>query len=270
MTEQVDPRWTPFGAELRRLRLRSGLSQTELGERIPVSKALISGLERGTRRPKSDVAEALDTVLSTGGVLARLHEEISRQGGHWWRDIGLLEQEAITLRDYQMAMVPGLVQTAAYARTSMRNGRPWDRLDIINRDVETRVARLSTLRTDATVWFVVDELVLRRVVGDPAIMEEQLCALLQILREDDRIHMQVIPQHAPRHPGWSGPLRVLEFPDRSPVALAEHLVGEEIIDSARGVSQCAQLFGCLQGEALPPTESVRLITKIMEEYRNEQ
>ncbi|RCV55898.1 helix-turn-helix domain-containing protein [Marinitenerispora sediminis] len=263
MVQKESRVWARFGAEVKRLRSGAGITQVRLGGSVNMSDSLISAIENGTRAPKREYAEALDAALSTGGTLTRLWLDLNDSLGvpEWWRDISLLERAAVEIREYQMVLIPGLLQTADYARTAMRAGRLWDPDEVIERDVEARVSRLRSLQEGVFLWFVVDEFALRRVVGDTRIMNCQLDRVLSLI-EDGTIRLQIIPQHAPQHPGMSGGLRILSFTDRAAVALAEHLVGEEIVDNPEGVRRCSKLYGALQAEALSPTASVAMLQKI--------
>ncbi|TQN27819.1 helix-turn-helix protein [Haloactinospora alba] len=267
MAVHVNPAWKRFGAETKRRRAASGLTQTMLQGKAGISASMLSAIENGSRAPKRDHAELLDVALSTGGALVRLWLDIndSVDVPEWWRDIGLLEREAVELREYQMTLIPGLLQTRDYAHTAMRLGRRWDPADTIERDVEARLARWNTLRADAVLWFVVDEYAFTRVVRDIQLMREQLDQVLGLV-DSGSVELQVIPQPRPMHPGMSGPLRLLDFVGRSPVALAEHLVGEEVIDTPDSVRRCRTLFGALQAEALSPTESTRMIRELRKDY----
>ncbi|WP_304452252.1 helix-turn-helix transcriptional regulator [Nocardiopsis sp. YSL2] len=259
--------WHQFAVELKRLRVQSGYTQEKLGKAIGVSDSLISAIENDERPPKPDYAETMDTVFSTGGALTRLWSDINKSldARDWWRSIKVLEQAAIEIREYQMVMIPGLLQTAEYARTSMRAGRIWDRKDKIEQFVQMRTIRWGQLHKDVVLWFVVDEYTLTRQVGSPELMLAQLDGILDLI-DAGAIRIQVITRHAPQHPGMSGGLRVLGFADRPPVALAEHWSGEAVLDDAETVRQAGLLFGALQGDALSLSESEKMIRRIREDY----
>ncbi len=232
-----------------------------------MSDSLISALEKGTRTPRREHAEVLDTILSTGGTLTRLWLDInnSLDVPDWWRDIGLLERQAVEIKEYQPTLVPGLLQTDHYARTAMRSGRPWDTREAVEHDVRARVLRMSELQRSPLLWYVLDQYTLTRMVGSAAIMRTQLDELLHLI-DEEAIKLQVIIQPAPHHPGMSGSFRILSFVDRSPVTLTEHLFGEEIIEATENVRRSSILFGALQGEALSLTESAKLVRESREEY----
>lgn len=267
MLEQPNPRWLGFSAELKRLRTNAGITQVSLGSTANISDSLISAIEKGARSPKRTHAEVLDTALSTGGTLTRLWLDInnSLDVPEWWRDIGLLERQAVEIKEYSSTLIPGLLQTEDYACTTMSAGRPWDARSAIDHDVKVRLRRRNELHRDPLLWYVVDEFALTRLVGSTDLMYAQLDAIVQAI-ENGEIKLQVVTQPAPHHPGLSGQFRVLGFGDRSPVTLVEHLMGEEVIESAEQVRRCQLLFGAVQGEALSLTDSATKTRKIREEF----
>ncbi|QBI52239.1 Helix-turn-helix protein [Streptomonospora litoralis] len=198
MAERSYPTWRRFGSELRNRRTLAGISQGKLGKKVNTSTAMISAVERGTRAPKREIAESLDTAFSTGGTFTRLWIDLAAQQDvpEWFIDALHLEREAVEIREYQMTLVPGLLQTPEYARSMMRHGRPWDDAEAIDRLVDSRMARLAKLGTNPLLWFVVDECAIRRLVGDREVMRCQLARLINLL-EDGKVRIQVIPQHAP-------------------------------------------------------------------------
>ncbi|CAM3559442.1 helix-turn-helix transcriptional regulator [Nocardiopsis gilva] len=256
--------------EVKKLRSKAGLTQVQIHSKTGISASMLSAIENATRAPKRNHAELLDKALSTGGALVRLWLDINDSVNvpDWWRNIGIMERNAVEIREYQMVLIPGLLQTDAYARTVMRTVRRWDPPEVIEQDVEARMSRWDKLRDDVFLWFVVDEYALTRVVGDTQMMRDQLDRVLDLISKE-RISFQVITQPKPLHPGMSGPLRLLDFHDRSPVALVEHLVGEEVVDDSNRfrVRHCRTLFGALQAEALSLSESASMLKKIREDYQ---
>ncbi|MFC5946480.1 Scr1 family TA system antitoxin-like transcriptional regulator, partial [Micromonospora harpali] len=110
-----------WGRELRHYRKAAGLTQGQLAERIHFSESLISGVETGQLPASPEFAETCDRILNTGGALSRLLDwRKGRSFPSWfgkWHD---KEQVATTLRTYQPLVIPGLLQTEAYARAVLR------------------------------------------------------------------------------------------------------------------------------------------------------
>ena len=120
-----------FGAELRHYRTAAGLSQEQLGDRIGYSAALVGAVETARRMPTEDFTARCDLVdeLGTGGALLRLRahlrDQLHRQvWPPWFREWPSIEREALSLRSWELAGIPGLLQTAGYARAMLRGALP--------------------------------------------------------------------------------------------------------------------------------------------------
>lgn len=139
----------------------------------------------------------LDAVYNTGSSFTQLWISLaSREGApDWFAGIIALERVATELREYQTVLIPGLLQTEDYARVVMREGRPIAGKDEIDRLAEARVKRHEVVEGPdrPLLWFVVDEVVLRRRFGTPEIMRDQLHHIAKLV-DEDRIKFQVIPQ----------------------------------------------------------------------------
>ncbi|WP_046471558.1 helix-turn-helix domain-containing protein [Allosalinactinospora lopnorensis] len=269
MVDKVHPTWTRFGAEVRRFRQLAGLSQAQLAKSGNVSPSMFSAIERGTRIPKRDFAEALDAAHNTGGSFTRLWVNLTNQEEvpDWFANILVLERAATEIREYQTVLIPGLLQTEGYARSVLREGRPWAGKDEVQRLVETRVKRGEVvMKPDRPLlWFVADEIVIRRRIGSPEVMRGQLQHIVDLL-DEELIRFQVIPQDAwVPHPGLSGPFRIMAFSDRPSMAHAEHMMGEVVIDAPEDVQRCNIIFGALQAEALSRRDSLKILREVMGE-----
>ena len=120
-----------FGAELRHYRTAAGLSQEQLGDQIGYSAALVGAVETARRMPTEDFTARCDLVdeLDTGGALLRLRahlrDQLHRQvWPPWFREWPSIEREALSLRTWELAVIPGLLQTADYARAILRGVLP--------------------------------------------------------------------------------------------------------------------------------------------------
>ncbi|GAA3722003.1 helix-turn-helix transcriptional regulator [Spinactinospora alkalitolerans] len=223
-------------------------------------------MERGTRAPRRDHSESLDTALSTGGFLTRLWEELTNQRDvpAWFRDALLLERRATELREYQPVLIPGLLQSSDYARTLIRARRVRASADQVDQVTKARTERFPALLPNRPLlWFIVDQAVLTRVIGSEKIMSDQLGHVAELV-EGEMVRFQVIPPTR-RHPGLCPPFRLIALNDSQTVAYAEHALGGETIDAAERVNEASTLFGTLLGEALPPDASLDLIRTIQKE-----
>jgi hypothetical protein len=234
-----------------------------------MSRQQIGALENGARSPKAHHADALDTALATGGSLRRLWEESAESGEtpSWFRDSLLMERRASAISEYHPILVPGLLQVPGYARTLINARQVSVPRERIERAVVARCSRLEALQGEdrPRLWFVLDEVVVARVVGDETIMREQLEHLLSLAGEGV-IRVQVVPWSVRRHPGLCAPFRIFEMPDGSAVHMEHTFGGQPFRDAAR-VARMSAIFGQLQAEALSPSQSEELIANFLEGTR---
>jgi transcriptional regulator with XRE-family HTH domain len=267
-----------LAVELMRRREASGLSREEAARRLEWSTSTIFRIETGRSRPQpGNVRVLLDLYGVTGSErdgLIQLARE-ARQPGWWhsFRDvlpnpyevyIGL-EGGAASIRNFEPVVVPGLLQTADYARAMFKGGpRELDR-DEIERRVEVRLARQQILtRNDRPrLWAVIDEAVIHRLVGDPAVMRAQLGHLIDTA-EQGKTTVQVVPFRAGAHAGTTGPFVILDFPEPTDPAVVyvETLAGDIYLEERADVNRYTIAFDRLLAAALHPDDSVRLIQQV--------
>ncbi|MFC3996857.1 helix-turn-helix domain-containing protein [Nocardiopsis sediminis] len=264
MSDRIDPTAAQWGSELRRLRELAELTQGDLANMVNYSTPLISGWERGTRRPKRRHIEVLDAGMATGGALLALWDELrdTRPIPDAWKSFLKLEREATEIREYQPLLIPGLFQSPGYARSVMPDDvtRPGESTP--DELVSLRMARLGELRPDARLWAVVEETALRKVIGSEQVQREALAHVLELM-ELPRIHLTVVPEHAPGRPGWAaGSFRLVRLPDGRYVGQVEHIFGLSVVRDTHELGRLITLFGDLQMESLPPKDSRRLIEQI--------
>ena len=264
-----------LAVELMRRREASGLSREEAARRLEWSTSTIFRIETGRNRPQpGNVRVLLDLYGVTGAErdgLIQLARE-ARQPGWWhsFRDvlpnpyevyIGL-EGGAASIRNFEPVVVPGLLQTEEYARAMFKGGpRELDR-DDIERRVEVRLARQQILTRDdrPRLWAVIDEAVIHRLVGDPAVMRAQLDHLIDTA-EQGKTTVQVVPYRAGAHAGTTGPFVILDFPEATDptVVYVETLAGDIYLEERSDVSRYTLAFDRLRAAALHPDDSVQLI-----------
>jgi hypothetical protein len=260
-----------FGAELRHYRVAAGLSQEQLGELIGYSAALVGAVETARRMPTEDFAARCDAApgLATGGALARLREHLRDQlhgqvWPPWFREWPSIEREAVSLRSWELAVIPGLLQTGEYARALLRGVLPDATDDEVDAQVGARLQRQEILRRrdPLLLWAVLDEWALHRPVGGPDVMKAQFMHLIE-MAEWPKIKVLVVPASAGAHVGVGGPFAIAEFRDAPEVAYLDTAAKGQISDHPEVVKACAQVFDTLRAEALPPRASLDLITEVM-------
>jgi transcriptional regulator with XRE-family HTH domain len=261
--------------ELLRRREAAGLTREEAARQLEWSTSTIFRIETGRSRPQPGNVKVLLELYGVTGPerdgLIRLSRE-ARQPGWWhsFRDvlpnpyevfIGL-EAGAASIRNFEPVVVPGLLQTEEYARQMSRGGpRELDREDI-ERRVQVRIERQRILiREDRPrLWAVIDEAVIRRVVGGPDVMAEQLRHLIECA-EQGKTTLQVVPFSAGAHAGTTGPFIILDFPEPTDpsVVYVETLAGDLYLEERADVDRYTLAFDRLLAAALHPDDSVRLV-----------
>jgi transcriptional regulator with XRE-family HTH domain len=203
-----------FGAELRRARAEAGLSQDQVGQKIGYSAAQVGKIETGERAPSEGLAQRCDEVLGTNGLLVRVYELARRwDGGYpsWFAGWMDRERTATSLCWWEPLLIPGLVQTADYAKALFVAWQSADDDDQLDQLLNGRMQCQAIFeRPDpSSLWVILDETVLHRHIGGPKIMHDQLMHLVKISNRS-KVTIQVVPNVVGAHVGLLGalPLRL--------------------------------------------------------------
>lgn len=269
--KDLDPSSSPralLGAELRHAREKAGLSQEELGGRIFVSGSFIGQLEAGTRRMQPDHARLLDEVLGTGDFFQRNCGAAakSKYPDHF-TEAAEAEARATTISQYAALLIPGLLQTKAYAEAVFRAYEPTTTDAKVDALVTARMERTRLLDDPTTplLWVVLDEAVLRRKIGSIAVMAEALRHVAD-LAHSHRIVVQVLPFDAGAHAALDGPLKLMEFADAPPLSFVEAPDMGKLLDDPATVARHTRMFKLLLAVALSPADSLALIESVAQDY----
>lgn len=248
-----------FGSELRRAREAVGWSREQLAEEISFSLSLIEKVEAGSKSASEPFAEVADRALKTDGLLQRMRQHGLRQEAvpEWFRPWSAdVEERATRLRSFEPLVVPGLVQTAAYATELLGD--------------ETKVAarldrqKILTQERAPEVVVVLDEAVLRRRIGSPATMAEQLRHLAEA-----RVCVQILPQDAGTYMAVDGSLTLATLDGREVMYVCiETVASSFVVDDAKTIAKIGRRWDTLRGEALPQRQSRQLIMDVAEEWQS--
>ncbi|AZM53962.1 transcriptional regulator [Streptomyces sp. WAC 01529] len=273
--KDLDPSSNPralLGCELRHARERVGLSQEALGAPIFVSGSFIGQLEAGTRRMHLEYARHFDEVLGMGGFFARNCKAVakSKYPDHF-AEAAEAEAEATAIREYATQLIPGLLQTPEYAHAVFCDGRPTATDSEIEELVAARLERASLLDEPTTpvLWTILDEALLRRKVGGPAVMAEALRHIATLGRKR-RVIVQVLPFSAGGHMAMGGSLKLMFFADAAPLAYLEGFRTGRLEDDPVSVADYELAYDLLGASALSPRESLALIESVAEDYAHEE
>jgi len=253
-----------FGDLLRAFREEGGLSQTDLAKAAYCSQSLISGLENGTKGTRIETIRAIDAGVGAKGKLVATWP-VTASEQQTLNNMIALEAEAIRLEDWESRIVPGLLQTSEYAHALMRNGLP--QASEAERDelVRIRMERQEGVwqrEKPPLCWFIIDEAVLYRPHGGSSVMREQLLRL-EDAAEQPGIFIQVMEFSIVRHPGFEGPLRIMQFLDKPPIWYTEGWSrAGRLSDAKEEVSAQMMKFDLIRAAALPPEKSVEFIASV--------
>ncbi|MBT2450950.1 helix-turn-helix domain-containing protein [Streptomyces sp. ISL-43] len=282
-----------LGEELRALRDRSGLTSGEAARLVGWHQSKISRIETGRSGVKvEDIRLLLDAygdvvrpqqralleALSVSAAGPAPGAETGR-GREWWHDYrGLLPQEyrdfisleagARSARTVELSVVPGLLQTPEYARAVTRaalGGLPEPKVDAL---VDVRLARQCVLRADPPLELsaVLDEAVLRRKIGGPGVMAQQLRYLVEASRLP-QVRLQVLPFSVGGHLGLTGPFVIFSFPNIADldVVVLDHLTSSLYLERKEDLEAYSAAFRTIQAHALPPRDSSDLISALADD-----
>jgi transcriptional regulator with XRE-family HTH domain len=272
-----------LAAELLRLREAAGLSRETVADRLGWSTIKLWRVETArSRAHHGDVADILDVYGISGpereSLIALARQ--ARQRG-WWHsyadvlaegfDVYVdLEAEACIIRSYEAQLVPGLLQTADYARAVLTAAWVEIEPEEIERRVEVRMRRqeLAASRdTPLQRWVVLDEAVLRRAVGSPTVMHAQLRRLAEAGRKTSTT-LQVLPFSTGAHIAMLGAFVVLSFPEPGDpdVVYLETDTSSLYLEQPEQIARYGTIFDHLRATALSPRQSLDFIDAVAAEY----
>jgi transcriptional regulator with XRE-family HTH domain len=268
-----------LGRQLRELRLAAGLTTMEsAAERSGLSRATISRSENAKQTILPRTVRLLCQTYGVGAPLldhlVRLAEESEDRGWllaysdttpNWFERYLGEEAEASEIWEYEAEFMPVLFQTADYCRALSAVNSPDATEEDVARRVELRLARQQLLDRDTPplLHVVINEAVLRRQVGGPEVMREQLRHLGELVGRRN-VTVQVLPFSAGAHPAMTGSFIVLRFPadGGDPTIFVEVDSGALYPDRPVDVERYIWMFGRLRDLALAPDDSIALVSRV--------
>lgn len=252
---------------LKSLRAQRGVTQEQVASAIQVSKSLITSFESDRLIPQPDTAERLDQHFDSGNRIRKLAAEAriqaNRQPATWFRTWVEQEARAIALKTYQPLVVPGLLQTEAYARMVLSCGsiQPAE----VDRKLQVRLDRQRILERESPprINAIVDELVLRR--GDRTILLDQLQHLEESAHRP-HVTIRVVPLDAPAHLGWGGPIDVASFADGPDVWILDNHIDGTVITDPDKVTTLLAAWDDVCAVALNARQSLELIRDVIKRW----
>ncbi|MET9894625.1 helix-turn-helix transcriptional regulator [Streptomyces sp. NPDC006465] len=270
-----------LGKRLRHLRERAGVSFEEAARAIEVTPLTVRRIEKaevGLRIPYvRELLRAYGVPATEVDDFLAMAREANQPG--WWykyRDVlpewfsayVSLESEASVIRLYEPHYVPGLLQTHDYATALMRVGFPNESEDDVARRVALRMKRQDLLaKSEApAVWAILDETVLRRPVGGPAVMRAQFDRLNEVL-DMPKVRIQIMRFGVGAHPGAFGPFHHFRFgfselPD---IVYTESLVGAVYVDRPHDVVSYLEVLDRMSVQAEPVARTRAILGELRKE-----
>jgi hypothetical protein len=185
---------------------------------------------------------------------------------NWFQPYLGLEVAAASVHTFSPQVIPGLLQTADYARAVLRQVLPEASPEALTRMVSVRVARQRVLtRSDPLqLWAVLDEAALRRPVGGAKVMRGQLDSLVAA-SELPNVTLRILPFNGGAHPALGGAFTILRFADEdlSDVVYLEHLTGGQVLDRPDDVARYAVAMRRLNEAALPPERTGEVLSGVL-------
>ncbi|WP_405745474.1 helix-turn-helix domain-containing protein [Streptomyces sp. NBC_01525] len=255
-----------FGAVVQTLREHAGLSRVEFGERVRFSKHTVESVELGRRMPDELFMERGEEATGNTGALRRAAPYLPRGEvglAAWFREWARLERTAVSLCTYECRLVPGLLQSEAYARAVFEGMIPVVTDERLEALLAARAERQRMLveRPTTLFSFIVEEHVFRRRFGDVEAMRGMLDHVLAATAPRNVI-LQVVPLEGVLHVCLDGPVQVLETPEGRRLGYAEGQESGRLISDPKGVSLLCQRYETRRSQALNPQESRALLERL--------
>jgi hypothetical protein len=266
--------------ELKKLREKNARTCAQVGEALDWSGSKVNRMETGSGRVQPSDIDALCRFYGTTDELREFLKSLAREAKTrgWWQVHGSgvpewfniyigLEQEASTFRQYQCELIPGLMQTEAYTCELHKTGAHMSAEDI-GKAVRVRMERQALLTGAGApdAWFIVNEGALRNVIGDRALMREQLENLLD-KAELPSVTLQVLSFDSGTYPA-TGSFTMLGFPDLEDPDLVyrDGITDAVYLEGEHHVREYTRAFDGLRAAALSPQRSTQLIRSILKEH----
>jgi transcriptional regulator with XRE-family HTH domain len=279
-----------LGRYLRELRGSQRITVKTAAEKLEWSETKLWRIETGQTSLRSHDVELMCRIYAAPPDLTEALMGLAREtkAKGWWQAFGDvipegfdvyigLEEAATQMAVYQNELVPGLLQTEAYARALITADNPGIDTEETDRRVRLRMGRQALIRRQTAphqLTVALNEAIVRRPVGGTQVMADQLDHLAASAALPN-VDLRVVPFTAGLHPGvMSGPFVLLRFPlngdgrESEPATVyADGFTGALYLDKPHEVQRYADAFQKIQAAALDEPASTELISKAAEELR---
>ncbi|MFF9341551.1 helix-turn-helix transcriptional regulator [Streptomyces sp. NPDC014773] len=256
-----------IGRQIKVWREAKGLRAVELGRLIGYGEDIVRKVERGARIPRPEFLDKVDEALGANGLIAAMKPDVLKaRYPKKPQSLSKLEGQAVEFSMYTIFCLHGLLQTEDYARAIMRTFRPLYQPMELDRYVSIRIRRQRVLqRLPAPEFsFVMEEWALKRPVGGREVMARQLEHLLEV-GDMPNVEIQVMPTANAQHPGLSGSVHLLKFPDGSAAGRSEDLNEGRPTTDLKVLRSLELRYGIIRSQALTPAASRDFIRDLLKE-----
>ncbi|GAB1328104.1 helix-turn-helix domain-containing protein [Streptomyces sennicomposti] len=265
--DEIEPLVQAVGRLLKVCREAAGMTVPELATAMGYGEDMIRKIERGARIPRPEFLDRVDQLLRAQGHLKAFREDMKKaRYPKKVRQLAELEERAVEMLLYSHHNIHGLLQTEDYARALLCTWRPAYSPDELERMVAARMARKSVFERSPApeLGFVLEEVTLRRPIGDTMVLRRQLEHMLEVARLPF-VELQVMPTAHANHPGTGGLIEVLKFPDGTGVGRTDGDFFGRPVSNPRQLRVLDLRYGIIRAQALPPEESLVFIEKALGE-----
>ncbi|MGW7351740.1 helix-turn-helix domain-containing protein [Streptomyces sp. NPDC054784] len=254
-----------FGAVVQAFRRRAGLTQEEWAPRSGYAVSTCAAIEQGRRFPPRQFVERAEAEFDAFGALREAAKHLSRQPGlaSWFRQWAKLETRARSLYTYECRVVPGLLQTEAYARAVIESVPPTLDEETVEQRVTARMDRQELLhrKMPVNLSFIIEQAVLERRTGGDDVTRELLdhllaCAALR------NVELQIMPLIQSQHAGHDGSLQLLETVELQWFGYSEGQKVGQLISEDKALSELHSRYAKLRSQALTPADSLGLLKRM--------
>lgn len=275
------PRARALSAALRETRRASGVGLRALSRQLELSHTQLSHWENGSRVPSIEtVAMILAALRVPSGDRERILDLARNTAEPNWLTVGLAgipqqlagaiesERAASAMSQWSPMMIPGLLQTPEFTRSTMHAGKLPPQEEDIRLMVRASRSEVLTRRDPLRFEAIVSEVVLQQTIAAPVVMAEQFGHLLK-MGERPNITIRVVPLRTGYHPGLSGPFVLYDFPEALPVVHFEHFSSGAFVPTGHDVDQHRQALAEIRKLALSATDSLKFVEQARDDWETQ-
>ncbi|NUR03362.1 MAG: helix-turn-helix domain-containing protein [Streptomyces sp.] len=265
--DEIAPLVEAVGRLLRLCREAAGMRVADFADVMRYGEDMIRKMERGQRIPRPEFLDKADDALRAGGHLKAFMEDMRKaRYPKKVRELADLEARAVEMLLYGNHNIHGLLQTEEHTRALLATWRPAYSPDQLDHMVAARMARKSVFERSPApeLSFVLEEVTLRRPIGDTMVLRRQLEHMLKVARLPF-VELQIMPTSCANHPGTGGLIEVLKFSDGTAMGRTDGQFNCRPVSDPRQIRVLELRYGIIRAQALTPGASLAFIEQALGE-----